>query len=84
MIFSIRKQKIDFVFFTLPDMPYYDEMNGNAYGAGSGVGGGGGSTMVMDTITSNDNLKNNQHLSYNDDELDYASSRSRVMNEIIV
>lgn len=76
---------IKFIFFLPIDMPYYDEMNGNAYGAGSGVGGGGGgSTMVMDTISSNDNLKNNQHLSYNDDELDYASSRSRVMNEIIV
>lgn len=57
-------------------MPYYDEMNGNAY-----VGG----TMGMDMMSPNDTLKATNQLPYNNnDEMDYSANRARVMSEIIV
>lgn len=64
------------------NMSYYDEMNGNAHYGG---------TIPIDMIHSNEAMKANQM--YNGggggggvggDEVDYSTSRARVMSEIIV
>ena len=68
--------------FSIADMSYYDEMNGNAHYGG---------TIPIDMIHSNEAMKANQM--YNGggggggvggDEVDYSTSRARVMSEIIV
>lgn len=78
---------------------YYDEMSIQHANIGQTPYGGG--SMIMDTMSTQDNMLNGHnnhlnsgggggggpdgggHLSY-DDEMDYSSQRSRVMNEIIV
>lgn len=54
---------------------YYDDMNGNAYAGAMGM------DMM---VANNDNMKNQQQQHYVDDEVDYSTSRARVMSEIIV
>jgi len=54
---------------------YYDEMNGNGYGG----------PMTIDMMTG-EALKTNakMQLAYQSDDVDYPTSRARVMSEIIV